>query len=162
MIHESEDGVLSISVSSGHGEDFLSSDFLFRAKTLLEEFADETYEFEFDNKKGRFKIDGSSSSDEIYIQEQKIHLPEYVYLLKCKRTGYFKIGFTKNFQTRFRTLRTSNADIEVVFTERMHNAFENEQHLHAVFAKNRISGEWFSLNGEQVEQVISYIKNKAA
>ena len=162
MIHESDDGVLSISVSPGYGEDFLSSKFLYQAVQLLGNFADETYEFEFDNKIGRFKIDGSIPSDEVCDQVQKEPLQEYVYLLRCKRTGYFKIGFTKNFQTRFRTLRTSNADIELVFTEKGYNAFENEQHLHRIFAKHRISGEWFSLNDEQVEQVISYIKNKAA
>lgn len=66
-----------------------------------------------------------------------------IYLIKDTVRGCYKIGRSKNANSRFRELKTANAAIELCFFYK--GIVKDEQVLHEMFATNRITGEWFDL-----------------
>jgi len=67
---------------------------------------------------------------------------QFVYVVEGTRTGYFKIGTTKDPTKRFRILSTQGGQpLRVLLVLEEGRAYEKE--LHQRFAKSRTVGEWF-------------------
>lgn len=78
-----------------------------------------------------------------------------VYVMIDKNTGYYKIGRSKNPKFRERTLQSEKPTIELLFHYDTRVRVEKE--LHDMFAEKRIRGEWFDLNGSDLNTVKEYL-----
>lgn len=80
----------------------------------------------------------------------------YVYLMHDANTNFYKIGISKDPDYRERTLQSQKPVIEMITAKKFPNrkiAEAIEKALHKVFDEQRIRGEWFRLNNNEVEQV---------
>lgn len=75
-----------------------------------------------------------------------------VYVMRNKRNGYTKIGFTTGTpEYRESTLQSQEPEIELISH---YPAFRSdEKFIHENFSSFRLRGEWFDLNGDQLIQV---------
>jgi len=77
-----------------------------------------------------------------------------VYVMIDKNTGYYKIGRSTNPEKRERTLQSEKPTIEMLFN---HDArVVDEKHLHNMFVDKRVRGEWFDLNGSDLNKIRTY------
>ena len=83
-----------------------------------------------------------------------IYPMKWIYLIKAELEGkeYYKIGITTRLpEKRLKELQTGNAlklELVMTFRTRFGNLFEGT--LHRTFSLEKETGEWFSLNTEQV------------
>lgn len=79
----------------------------------------------------------------------------YVYLMRSSTTGWYKIGYSKDPESRREQLNkeTSGLDWAVTYTFSSSNPFKLEQCLHKIFREHRITKgkEWFDLPEEGAE-----------
>lgn len=75
----------------------------------------------------------------------------YVYLMLDKRSGYIKIGKSKEPTFREKTLHAQEPDIELIAFWEAPSIFEKQ--LHKQFELKRQRGEWFALNFEDLKQI---------
>ena len=73
----------------------------------------------------------------------------FVYLMKDKANGLYKIGKSINPQYRERTLQSEKPSIKMVFNTPERTDF-SERSLHIRYAEHRKRGEWFLLTPAQV------------
>lgn len=75
-----------------------------------------------------------------------------IYLMQNQRNRYVKIGFTRR-QPEFRekTLQSEEPEIRLLCT--WPGTFEDELHLHRLYAHRRLRGEWFSLTDEELKDL---------
>lgn len=84
---------------------------------------------------------------------------KWIYLIKAELEGieYYKIGLTGRApETRLKELQTGNAlklEIVCTFQTNFGNMFEST--LHRTFSIENESGEWFSLNNDQVNNFLN-------
>lgn len=90
---------------------------------------------------------------EINLQEPT----EYVYIIKSNL--YYKIGYTTNYEKRLKNYKTHNPNISTICVIESPIAFNCETYLREQFHKNNISGEWFDLNKEELEEALKYLYN---
>jgi hypothetical protein len=80
----------------------------------------------------------------------------YVYFIKYQSTDAIKIGMSTNIINRLNNIKTSNTDkmflIGYIYTEQYNSL---ERTLHKQYKENRLTGEWFNLN---INQVINAIR----
>jgi hypothetical protein len=81
--------------------------------------------------------------------------PRYVYLMKDKANGLYKIGKSIDPKHRERTLQSEKPSIHMVFSAQERDDF-NEKSLHRRYAEHRKRGEWFSLTPAQVRFICHY------
>jgi hypothetical protein len=76
----------------------------------------------------------------------------YLYLMYEASTGFYKIGASKNPNSRERTLQSQKPDIKLLYNTRFtkKKAFSIEQKLHRLFDMKRVRGEWFALTEEDL------------
>ena len=81
-----------------------------------------------------------------------------VYVMIDKNTGYYKIGRSKNPRIREKTLQSEKPTIEILH---VYDAkVKNEKELHDLFSTKRIRGEWFDLNGSDIETIKNFFNYK--
>ncbi len=76
----------------------------------------------------------------------------YVYLMKDKQNGLYKIGKSVNPKYREKTLRSEKPDIKMIFSTEERRSF-SESTLHVCFREYRVRGEWFKLTQAQVRYI---------
>jgi hypothetical protein len=82
----------------------------------------------------------------------------YVYFIGDPASGTVKIGYSKNPWARVRDIQTGRTDrVAVVATVRTTDVSESA--IHALFADERQSGEWFRVS-ERIQAVIDEVKVK--
>jgi len=80
---------------------------------------------------------------------------QYVYLIKSKYTytEVYKIGIANDPQSRLAQLQTGNPyQLEIVSCYGFEDAGVVEKSLHQAYKEERLQGEWFELNHEQIEE----------
>lgn len=90
-----------------------------------------------------------------------------LYLLKCKDTGWYKIGITTDSTHRRKV--SIGGNVEEIFHIICEDPRKHETYLHKLYEKDREynpcvrSGntEFFSLNKDQVQQIIDYMSSIA-
>ncbi len=75
----------------------------------------------------------------------------FIYLMKNKRNGFVKIGFSKKPRHRERTLQAEDPDTEMLFA--FVASFHDEEKVHEKFAGKRVRGEWFNLDEADIERI---------
>lgn len=88
--------------------------------------------------------------DEFPEYDEKLKKITYVYLMKNKNNGYYKIGKAQNPKYRERTLQSQEPEVELIFAEPERPDF-NEKLLHKKYEKDKIRGEWHNLTETQVK-----------
>jgi hypothetical protein len=77
-------------------------------------------------------------------EAQKPKPTTFLYVMVDKRTGYHKIGRSKDPKYRERTLQADAPEIEMVFC--FEGYVNQEKRLHEKYAEKRVRGEWFDLS----------------
>jgi hypothetical protein len=80
-----------------------------------------------------------------------------LYIMKCNRTGYYKIGKSNNPKHREKTLQAETPNIQMIATFIEYGWQESEWHNY--FVKHRLRGEWFDLTKTQVAYMVSKMRN---
>ena len=93
-------------------------------------------------------------------QNDKIKKPKItnIYLMQNKRNKYVKIGQSKNVKYRERTLQSEEPEIELIFSIRTYDIFE--QHLHDKYSSYNVRGEWFNLQDDHIETIKKFLISK--
>lgn len=73
----------------------------------------------------------------------------FVYLMRNRRNGYTKIGWSKDPKFRERTLQSQEPEIELI--GKWPGTFKDELVWQIRFSAKRIRGEWFDLSGKDIE-----------
>lgn len=68
----------------------------------------------------------------------------YVYLMRNKRNGYIKIGFSKDPKHREATLQSQEPEVQLINSTP--GTIKDEWRIQAEFASKRLRGEWFKLS----------------
>ncbi len=85
-----------------------------------------------------------------------INIRMEIYLTKQTATNFFKIGITKNINTRLKQLQIgSGISLEVIHTFSTKYNYKLEATLHTHFNSKRINSEWFELTPEDEKEFIS-------
>jgi len=89
-------------------------------------------------------------TDKIPFRENPLSPIEckFLYLMKCERTGFYKIGVSKSPKHREMTLAAQEPLIKLV--GQWENLGYREHGWHKHFSEQRIRGEWFKLTKAQV------------
>jgi hypothetical protein len=77
----------------------------------------------------------------------------FVYLMRNKRNGFVKIGWSINPEFREKTLQSEEPEITLIWKSDGTRAAEAA--LHFKFAAKRLRGEWFELSDADVEVIQS-------
>ena len=85
----------------------------------------------------------------------------YVYLMRDNSNGYHKIGISNTPEYREKTLQSEKPSIEMLAckkfpTRKIAEAIESA--LHTAYSQQRVRGEWFNLNDEDVAAIIETLK----
>ena len=94
----------------------------------------------------------NKSDKSTYIKKQKT--PEVCYIIKNKRNGLYKIGYSSKPLNREKTLQSEEPELESI------KIFKNnhEKELHKIYSKQRIRGEWFDLTNLQVKYICTHFE----
>ena len=87
--------------------------------------------------------------------------PCYVYLMLDTINGYYKIGISNKPDYRERTLQSEKPSIEMLACKKFPTrkiALSIESALHTAYSLQRVRGEWFNLNDEDVAAIIETLK----
>lgn len=85
----------------------------------------------------------------------------YVYLMRDTTNGYHKIGISNKPEYREKTLQSEKPSIEMLACKKFPTrkiAEAIEAALHNAYSLQRVRGEWFNLNDEDVAAIIETLK----
>lgn len=103
------------------------------------------------------ELDYLSRKNERKSEKQKA--PGFVYVLKCENSNLVKIGRSKHENIRIEHLKTANPWIKKIACVRVLEPVPEERGLHKKFESQRKSGEWFSLDEDQVEYILNHLNS---
>jgi predicted GIY-YIG superfamily endonuclease len=95
--------------------------------------------------------------NEIWKQQQLSRERKgFVYLIRNRDTGTYKIGISKNVDRRLRTLNSAaGGGLELIHTIESTDMRRTERELHERYALAQLHNEWFALEDEDVEKIQS-------
>ncbi len=89
------------------------------------------------------------------IRRQKLKYEGHVYLMRAANEQY-KIGLSKDVEQRRKSIeREFPVYLEVIHTIYCQNSRKAEKYLHKKFRAKRVRYEWFKLNAQDVEWIMS-------
>lgn len=83
----------------------------------------------------------------------------YLYAIQDQSTGYIKLGYSSNPQSRLRELQTGNSGaLQLIHTAmvRPDRVKKLERQLHFELGHHRVRGEWFDLTESRAVGMIDY------
>lgn len=87
---------------------------------------------------------------------------DFLYIVSCETNNkkLFKIGVTKELDSRIKNLKTANPfDLQLEYYDEIEDAYKIEKILHKFFSKNKLEGEWFfDLELKEIRKRIEIIK----
>jgi len=83
---------------------------------------------------------------------------DYFYIIKNK--GLYKIGYSSNWDKRFKTYKTHLGLVNVIYLTKQMNCFKLETDIHKTFNHCRMTGEWFDLTNEDLFKIIKFCSSK--
>lgn len=80
----------------------------------------------------------------------------YIYLFECG--GKYKIGLSRDVERRIKELDYRPFTINLIAKSRLlTDPFNVERELHERYTKNKLTGEWFTLSENQVNEIKRYL-----
>lgn len=103
----------------------------------------------YDSNKTEFTIDSSREG--------------FVYIIRASGTNRIKIGHSKDPEKRLASLTSPQMpfDLELVYKRWFIDAYALEQHIHKIFRRYRVKGEWFEIP-IQLQQAVVVILSVVA
>lgn len=84
----------------------------------------------------------------------------YLYVIRCARTRYFKIGVAKNYIKRIEDLQRANPlRLDIAYTFLLPGESNIERILHKKFSEQNIRGEWFDLTDEDISELLRIVES---
>jgi predicted GIY-YIG superfamily endonuclease len=80
--------------------------------------------------------------------------PGYVYFI-ADNMGNFKIGLSKDINSRFKTYTEMPYDPEMIHFINCSDMVKVEEYFHTKFADKRFKGEWFKLDNKDIKYIKS-------
>lgn len=80
-----------------------------------------------------------------------------VYLIRCGKTNFYKIGRSTDLQRRLLDISASNPHLiflEHVIVDPQYGIIEKR--LHSMFQRKRLKGEWFCLKEKDVVRIMNF------
>lgn len=78
----------------------------------------------------------------------------FIYLVEAEGLNRYKIGITGNVKDRIKRIQTSSpVKVNLITSSERVDFKELEIELHEDYRKNRVIGEWFELNQEELEAI---------
>ncbi|QKS15727.1 GIY-YIG nuclease family protein [Curtobacterium sp. Csp2] len=96
----------------------------------------------------------------LHARRMRTEMPVQVYFLQEQQNGYIKIGATRNFDKRLKTLQTGSAKPLVILGV-VDGSFALEADIHRELMDHQLEGEWFEPNRD-VLSVIARHMHRAA
>ena len=84
------------------------------------------------------------------FEKQKEH---FVYVMESAKK--IKIGYSSNIVKRIKNYKSHTPDLNILCIIKHKNAFELESKYHAMYDKKRINGEWFDLNQNEINKLLT-------
>jgi hypothetical protein len=78
----------------------------------------------------------------------------FVYIARCDSSNIYKIGKANEISKREKQLRTGNMFLEMFAYTKSCNPLKLESLLHKIYVHKRLSGEWFELNKDEIDDII--------
>jgi hypothetical protein len=82
------------------------------------------------------------------------------YLYIIRNNGFYKIGYTSDWKKRFQNYRTHLGDVNLIYLTKQLDCFDLESELHILFKDKRNTGEWFSLDQNDLLKAINFCSSK--
>jgi hypothetical protein len=90
----------------------------------------------------------------VRIAEEQISKFPGLYIINISNTDKYKIGYTKNLSSRLKAFRTALPfPIQLRFYIVTPHYRELEKETHQILFSNRVRGEWFTLNEEDINEL---------
>lgn len=86
-------------------------------------------------------------------KEERKEEKGYIYIIKSNL--YYKIGKAKDIKQRYKDIEITNPDIELIYSKEFENYHKIEKDLHKKFKEKHYKGEWFKLNSEDINLILS-------
>lgn len=80
---------------------------------------------------------------------------KYVYIMRNKSNGRYKIGISQDPKFREKTLMSCEPDIELL--HKWEGTIYDEQKIQAKYQNYKIRGEWFTLNEVQINEIVNFM-----
>lgn len=114
------------------------------------------------NKKRKIEFEeelkGFSSNNYKNNIKKRKHYKGYIYFFKCG--DKYKIGYSKDVDKRIKQLDYRPYKIEFITKSiLLEKAYLIEQDLHNKYKNNKVIGEWYDFNENQVKEIKKYINN---
>lgn len=130
-----------------------------KEEAVIEGLYQDGYKYNQENSK-RYKSlpfnkhNKNNITREEWEQNKKEGRKRRCYIMKDKRNGLYKIGYSKAPYVRETTLQSEKPEIEII------KIFEDnhEDELHKRYEKHRVRGEWFKLTPVQVKYICTHYK----
>lgn len=75
--------------------------------------------------------------------------------------GKYKIGYSTDWGKRKKSYSTHLPDPVLICCHKTPDAFEIEEYLHNYFRDDRVNGEWFDLDSDQVLEAMVFIYERS-
>lgn len=90
-----------------------------------------------------------------------MEIKEYIYLIRCENTDFYKIGRSKNPRKRLQVLQMGCPySLILIFGRSCERAFGVEKTLHEKYWDRQRTGEWFELSKSEVENIRQNLSKK--
>lgn len=89
----------------------------------------------------------------------KVYEVRNVYVMHEAATGKYKIGISRNLQQRLKALSYMCPTLTIVKSWK--GTFKDETALHNLFSDKCITGEWFYLEGGDIDEIDNYFNSKS-
>ena len=83
---------------------------------------------------------------------------DYLYIIE--NNGMCKIGYTSDWKKRLQNYRTHLGLVNVIYVTKQIDSFNLETELHILFKDKRNTGEWFSLDQNDLLKAINFCSSK--
>ena len=93
----------------------------------------------------------------VIIKEKGIKYEDCVYLIESG--GLIKIGYSSNFEKRFKSYKTHNLNLNILGVFQTEKAFQIESKLHKKYKEFKVNGEWFDLPLDVLCELLNYLNN---
>lgn len=111
----------------------------------------------------RFDVGADTFSYSINYIDKSIHINNgnNVYVFKVGDSNVYKIGVTKNIDKRIKQIESliGGWKLTCIFSIKKDHAYKVESYIHSLISSNRLHGEFFELQDDELSAVIYEISN---
>ena len=105
-------------------------------------------------KDDAIRLKATKQISEIQLSKKE----SYLYIIR--NNDFYKIGYTSDWKQRLRKYKTHLGDVNLIYLTKQLDCFDLETELHILFKDKRNTGEWFSLDQNDLLNAIKFCSSK--